>query len=428
MQSPEVEEEDGFIFTRRRPLSINNENRRLINYHSNLNNDNQNRKGKAVQRHDSIIINTDKSSQLTLSPESPHGNKFSITAPTQHAFEVYTLSPEITSIHQPISNHLPYLNISNDNNKYFKERSLYINRNEIASSLPTKVLAKNLYTQIDQNLEESLRLQQLLIWCIQRKTNEYQAKGIEFSRSEQGNIKDESIVRNQVCKIQNYIMEQLLEGNIDTSWNTRKISTNLQCMVTSKKNTRNQNKIAKHQLLIDSLKQESEKWQLEVDKVYEEHASAKDSSHIYINNVNCDNFLNSLGLESKSLLKLCYNSIIESNSMENKYNDDYMELISIQLPKLLMSKSLDITELRLELSKAFYNQQKYDDSIEKLLKSLLTKIKEKQQLSIRKYITQSDDNNINEQRKKVRKLYYDHADENRTDSLEFLKLISSLPK
>ncbi|KAI9300589.1 hypothetical protein BJ944DRAFT_244058 [Cunninghamella echinulata] len=425
MQFLEIEEEEeGFIFTRRKPLSVNNENRREIKYFNNNKYEAQKKKGKVVQRHESVIVSQDKSSQQTLSPLSPHGNKIPFVTPPQNAIEVYTLSPETTSVHQLSSDHSSSLYISNDmnkNNKYFSKKNLLsIDRKGIASSLPIKVPSNRLYTQIDQNLDNSLRLQQLLVWCIQRKSNEHQLKVIEES------ISDEALVRNQVLKIQNYIMEQLLEGNIDTSWDKSKEPTSLQCMIPSKKNIRNKDKIKKHQQLIDLLQHETSKWQSEIDKIYEEHASAKDTSIVPINNVDCNKFLNSLDSENQLLLKSDPFSDMDSNNKIGGDDDVHlMKLISTSVPQLLMSKSMEITELRLLLGKALYKQQNYSNGIEDHMKLLVLKIKENQQLSIRKYLT-PDGDSINEKRKKIRKLYRDYTEEDKKDNFEFLKLLSSL--
>ncbi|CAO3632911.1 unnamed protein product [Cunninghamella echinulata] len=101
MQFLEIEEEEeGFTFTRRKPLTVSNENRKEIKYYNNSNYEIQKKKGKAVQRHESVITSQVKLSQQTLSPLSPHGNKISFVTPPQNAIEVYTLSPETTSVHQ----------------------------------------------------------------------------------------------------------------------------------------------------------------------------------------------------------------------------------------------------------------------------------------------------------------------------------------
>ncbi|CAO3632907.1 unnamed protein product [Cunninghamella echinulata] len=222
-------------------------------------------------------------------------------------------------------------------------------------------------------------------------------------------------------------MEQLLEGNINTSWDKPKEPTNLQCMIPSKKNTINNDKIKKHQQLIDLLQHETSKWQSEIDKIYEEHASAKDTSFIPINNVDCDEFLNNLDSKSQPLLKSGFSSAMDANNkIEDDDDEHFIKLISTPIPQLLMSKSMEITELRLLLSKALYKQQSHSNDIEIHMKLLLLKIKENQQLSIRKYLTPSDDDSINEKRKKIRKLYRDYTEEDKKDNFEFLKLLSSL--
>lgn len=140
------------------------------------------------------------------------------------------------------------------------------------------VSAKDYYKLLDTSLPEPHRMKQLLIWCMSKRIKEDENKKSRVkSKASASSSPDEQAIINIAKVIKEEVLQDLREGQVNTSWyyrldddddNARSVITNKEIVLPNPLNIKTKDNISHFTKELTKLRREKEQWK----KLYKKHS------------------------------------------------------------------------------------------------------------------------------------------------------------
>ncbi|KAI8388230.1 Mis12-Mtw1 protein family-domain-containing protein [Radiomyces spectabilis] len=238
--------------------------------------------------------------------------------------------------------------------------------------LPDQVPPDQYYTRLNPHMSESDRLRQLLIWSAQNLRN--QNPPTTTNGTTNATKKSEQVVNKIVDRLQRKFIEKLKTGEIPISLHQplEPNSTPLESKNPNPLNEHNKERIRKAEAKMAILKQELEAWRRYSNERFDEHAKAVDASastkEAYRKSI-----------EGKSLKELLRDADPEFQAFASQLSDDEMDEQMDMLNKSVEAIHPSVSELRQTMNTALQFQHESHQFTKKLSSALAQSLYEANQ-------------------------------------------------